>query len=706
MTAYGVSGIFIVLTAIPIALLAVRHQPGRPTSSAYFIFYGVTIVIWGVGAILIGSRLDHSTSLLVWKLAHVGVALIPVAYYRFVYLYCRVHKPIVLKAVYAFGALSIIAITSGGLLGGQSREVFNSFYYFEPGPLYLPFLVSWVWIVVLAQIEYWKEYLAVEDAIEKKRILIAVLSTLIGFVGGSMNFLPAFGIDVYPWGNFAIAVAGLLQAYAMFVYKFMDVEVAVTKTGIFLATYIVVLGVPLAVGWWGGEKLQKLIGQNWWMVPVGLCIGLGAIGPFAYAYFRRQTEDRLMREQKRYQRTLQHAARGMTQVRSVTRLSQLIVRVVSRTIRVKHASLFLWDRSSERYLMRASHGPQCLSTKSWYVVEKSHPLIRWMNTHRRIVSDEDLLRLGECIACQELRNLSAVLIIPGFIEDQLIGFLALGEKLSGTRYSSDDLHAFTTLANEAAIAIENAVSYEALIVVNEQLKIASERLLVQERLAAAGQLAAGMAHEIRNPLASIKTFAEYLPAKYDDPQFRRTFFRVIQGEVERIDGIVKELLDFAKPAPLQLQPVNVSRLAQDTLALLSDQCLKQGVGLETTFDENGITVQADAQQLKQVILNLLLNSLDAMPKGGRLEVTTSAGDGEFKLRVSDTGEGVAPEYLHQVWDPFFTTKERGMGLGLAIVKGIVERHGGRINLSSRVGHGTIVEICLPADAGTQEVSRG
>src|SRR3989338_11008791 len=133
----------------------------------------------------------------------------------------------------------------------------------------------------------------------------------------------------------------------------------------------------------------------------------------------------------------------------------------------------------------------------------------------------------------------------------------------------------------------------------------------------------------------IGSFAEYLPTKYKDASFRERFFRIVQTEIERIDVIVKDLLNFAKPAPLQLQPVNVSRLAQDTLALLSDRCLKQGVGLETTFDENGITVQSDAQQLKQVILNLLLNSLDAMPKGGRLEVTTSAGDGEFKLRVSD-----------------------------------------------------------------------
>ena len=256
------------------------------------------------------------------------------------------------------------------------------------------------------------------------------------------------------------------------------------------------------------------------------------------------------------------------------------------------------------------------------------------------------------------------------------------------------------------MAIENAQSYEELQRVNEQLEMASERLLVQERLAAAGELAAGLAHEIRNPLASIKTFAEYLPTKYKDASFRERFFRIVQTEIERIDGIVKDLLNFAKPAPLQLQPVNISRLAQDTLTLLSDRCLKQGVHLATSFKENGHTIEGDPQQLKQVILNLLLNSLDAMPQGGELSVQTKVTNGILTLRVTDTGEGVPHDRIHQIWDPFFTTKERGMGLGLAIVKGIVERHGGRISFSSRPGHGTVVEIELPAGAGTQEVSRG
>lgn len=501
-----------------------------------------------------------------------------------------------------------------------------------------------------------------------------------------------FGVPLYPYGNFSIPIYTLVITYAVVKHQFTDARIVITRTGLLLATYVVVLGLPFLVGWWGRPWLESLLGREWWLVPLGLCTVLATAGPFAYAYLRRQAEARLLRDQRRYQRTLQLAARGMTQVRDAARLAALVTRLVSRTVRVTHASLFLWDAGALRYVLRASHGPQQLSTQSRYSLEGAHPLIQWWRQHRRVVTNDEPLPAP---VTQELTHLGAVLLIPGFIEDRLLGFLALGPKRSGAGYSEDDLHAFATLANEAAIAIENALSYEELMKANEQLKAACDRLVRQERLALAGQFATGMAHEIKNPLSAIKTFAQYLPERYQDPVFREKFFRIVQEEIERINALVRDLSDFAKPAPLQLQPTHLATLARDTLALLSDQCLRKGVEVRTSFEENGLTVQADAQQLKQVILNLFLNSLEAMAQGGRLEVATHVHGHTLTLHVSDTGCGIALADLHTIWDPFFTTKERGMGLGLAIVKGIVERHGGRIALSSSPGKGTTVELSLP-----------
>ena len=526
----------------------------------------------------------------------------------------------------------------------------------------------------------------------RKQLQWLLVGWIVAACGGATNFFLWYGIPIPPIGNTVVPFFVIVTALIAIRYHFMDLRVVVTLTSLLLTVYLIVLGLPFLVGWWGRGWLESRLGPEWWLVPLGLCTALATVGPFAYAYLRRQAEERLLSEQRRYRRTLQLAARGMTQVRDAGRLANLVSRLVSRTVRVTHASLFLWDESAMRYTLRASHGPDQLSTQSRYGLDVSHPLIQWWQQHRRLVTNEDALPAP---VVQELTKLEAALLVPGFIKDRLLGFLALGPKRSGAGYAEEDVHAFATLANEAAIAIENALSYEELVKANEQLKAAYDRLVRQERLVLAGQFAAGMAHEIKNPMSAIKTFAQYLPERYQDPAFREKFFRIVQGEIERINILVKDLSDFAKPAPLRLQPTHLATLARDTLALLSDHCLRKGVEVQTAFEENGLTIQADAQQLKQVLLNLCLNSLEAMAQGGRLEVATRLRGGTVTLRVSDTGCGISPEHLQTIWDPFFTTKERGMGLGLAIVKGIVERHGGRISLSSSQRKGTTVDLSLP-----------
>jgi signal transduction histidine kinase len=493
----------------------------------------------------------------------------------------------------------------------------------------------------------------------------------------------------------------ILVALAVIRYQLMDIRVVVTRTGLLLATYLIVLGVPFAVGWWGQEWLQRAVGEQWWLVPLGLCTALATVGPFAYAYLRRKAERALLKGQRRYQRSLLQAARGMTRVRDPGTLVRLIVRVVSRVVRLQHASLFLWDKEAQRYHLAASHGPKQFAVESWYGLEPSHGLVQRLLKDRRVLSQEDLAQEPDAVVEQEFAHLNTSLVVPGFIEGELVGFLALGAKRSGARYSSDDLHAFSTLANEAAVAIENARSHEALRQANEQLRLAYDRMVQQARLAVAGEFAAGMAHEIKNPLASIKTFAEYLPERYQDPVFRQKFFRIVQTEIDRINTIVKELLDFAKPAPLQLEAVAVSPLIEETLTLLSNHRMEQGVELRTCLQGNGLTIQADPKQLRQVLWNLLLNSLEAMPSGGQLEVTTATRQGCLLLQVADTGCGISEEHQHKVFDPFFTTKERGMGLGLAIVKAVVERHGGRIAIRNRPGRGALVEVSLPVAGGVR-----
>ena len=232
-----------------------------------------------------------------------------------------------------------------------------------------------------------------------------------------------------------------------------------------------------------------------------------------------------------------------------------------------------------------------------------------------------------------------------------------------------------------------------------------------DRLASLGTLSAGMAHEIKNPLVSIKTFAQLLPERYQDSDFRDTFSNLIGHEIDRIDSLVNQLLRFARPAKPVLAPMHVHDVLEKSLQLVGHRLYQKEIKLARSWHADVDTIRADADQLEQVFLNFFLNAMDAMKHGGELHVTTEIhaatewvtaisgtnGDSHEILRVSirDDGEGIRREDIAHVFDPFFTTKDYGTGLGLSVVHGIIQEHGGQIEVESELKKGTAFHILLP-----------
>jgi signal transduction histidine kinase len=233
-----------------------------------------------------------------------------------------------------------------------------------------------------------------------------------------------------------------------------------------------------------------------------------------------------------------------------------------------------------------------------------------------------------------------------------------------------------------------------------------ERLLEQVRrgdqMKQVATLAAGMAHEIRNPLTSIKTFAHSLPEKYQDAVYREKFSRIMSQEVERIDLLVQRLLDFAKPASPTLQPTQLSSLISETVDLMEGALLNGRVQVRTHLSDSN-EVAIDRAQIQQVLMNLLLNSKEAMRDGGTIDIETTRRNGHVSLTIADSGCGISKKALGEVLDPFYSTKPNGTGLGLSIVDSIVRAHGGRIKIESEIGKGTTVRVDLPL-GGDNEAS--
>ncbi|MFZ5915920.1 MAG: ATP-binding protein [Chloroflexota bacterium] len=306
----------------------------------------------------------------------------------------------------------------------------------------------------------------------------------------------------------------------------------------------------------------------------------------------------------------------------------------------------------------------------------------------------------------------SLLYVPLRVQKKVIGVMSVDNKASNRPFTDNDLYLLSALADYASIAIVNAQLFGEVKSFNEELeRKVQERtrelqetqaqLIQSEKLASVGELAAGVAHEINNPLGVILGFTQVILKKIpEDDAFSKPLLS-IEREGLRCKKIIQGLLDFSRRSTPTFQPVQLNETVQAACELIEHQFSINNVSLVKGFAPNLPQIQADANQLQQVFVNLIINAYHAMPKGGQIRVTTRAVGDKVQAIFADTGVGIPPENLKRIFDPFFTTKEvgKGTGLGLSVSYGIIESHGGKIEVESQVGVGTTFVITLPVERG-------
>ncbi|HLM57296.1 MAG TPA: ATP-binding protein [Pyrinomonadaceae bacterium] len=306
-----------------------------------------------------------------------------------------------------------------------------------------------------------------------------------------------------------------------------------------------------------------------------------------------------------------------------------------------------------------------------------------------------------------LPNLLLVALVIRVISRPLRRLTEAAVEVAGGRYgaqvdlkSNDEVGLLASSFNEMSRKMAEDI---------ERLRAMTEKLIRTEKLAAAGTLAAGVAHEVNNPLASISSLVQILqsrPLREENEAETREMLRLVNTQIARITRVLRDMTDFARQRPPARAPLDLAQVAEAGLRLASfDKAFKR-LRVRTDFDPRAPRIQADHDQLQQVFFNLLLNARDAMPEGGELAVRTLYDDaaGEVVVEVADTGTGVAPEHMSQIFDPFFTTKTGGAGLGLAVCYGIVTTHGGRIEAAPNPGGGTIMRVALPVESKAEAIA--
>lgn len=369
---------------------------------------------------------------------------------------------------------------------------------------------------------------------------------------------------------------------------------------------------------------------------------------------------------------------------------------VNQITPVQGIFLFLPDENTEKYKM------QGLEDKNVSYFMGRGKLMNWLAVNERPLVVSESSSLLSYFSEEErklLSRLNAELVYPLNVMNRISGILVMGKKVNGKEFDKKELELLSLLFGQAAFAIEHASLYE---IQRDRLK----RMYRTDRLAVLGELAAGAAHEIKNPLTSIRSTIQYLSNDFDVESEKGQMMHELLNETERINKIVQGLLSFARPSELNSMEINLEQLINQTLLLVNNTLKKQRIEVEFEYFTEQTTIMGDAEQLKQVCLNIILNAVEAMKENDESHPRTlyiSMEEGTLidvrsrylLISFEDTGKGIDEEDIENVFNPFFTTKEEGTGLGLAICFGIINRHKGELEVRSTLGKGTCFTIKLP-----------
>ncbi|MFV0266526.1 MAG: ATP-binding protein [Draconibacterium sp.] len=327
-------------------------------------------------------------------------------------------------------------------------------------------------------------------------------------------------------------------------------------------------------------------------------------------------------------------------------------------------------------------------------------LIFWLSSNESYLELKKRVGIFNFFAEKEstlLRELKVELIYPLKVMNQLRGMVFLSGKTDGTDYTSNEKESLTSLLDQASFALEN-------VSLHQQQRDRISNMYRADRLSIMGELAAGAAHEIRNPLTSIRSTIQYFMKGFDNTDQKELAAGLIE-EVDRINEILQGLLSFARPNSLKPENIDVELLINQVIQLLNSTAKKKNILIDFQYHAEGKYILADPGQLKQVFINIIINGIQAISGEGIVLIAVEEKDNHHEkdsvkakdlfIIISDSGCGIPDKKLDQIFDPFYTTREDGTGLGLSISYGIINKHGGDIKIESEEGRGTVVTISIP-----------
>jgi len=710
-TLYSIPPLLAATLLFALGLRIVLKNP-RAAANVTFGLLCSGACVWLFGVFLQYSTSDAQEALVWGKVSHAGVVFIPALAYHFsVSLLPSQAMNKVVPALYVVSTAFSLLLPTDYLIDGQYRYAWA--YYTKAGPLHPAFLMYFFLASVLTLRQLWLGYQRLKPTpqMEGTRIGFVFGAFAIGYIA-AIDFAQNYGASYYPVGSVFVSLWALVATYGLLKYPLSQVPL-LTKQRVLpyvkalaftLGFYLVILLLVRAFT----DTMQYLLAG----IVVATSLVLAEVLATLQKRMEKAVERALFRKRYDAYETLTNFSKRLVENLDLRSLTEEIVHTLVKVIGIETASLYLLDKEKNLYIQSSSYGALSNGTNSLRL-RAGEGLANHLLYYQSILVREEFEHQIRPPATSSiigaLRMMEAEVCIPLVNKDRLLGFCNLGRRIGDAMYSGEDLNLLTMLAQNAAIALDNAMLYE-------DLKRSQILMRRTDRLRSLETIAGGFAHEIRNPLTSIKTFVQLAPERKDDPEFVGHFSQVVSDDVARIERLIQEILDYARYMEPRFMEEDLNEVVASCLYFVEVKADGKSITIEKEFAPDLPRVMLDRQQIKQVLLNLFLNAMDAIgDAGGRLTVRTqkllkTAGGTWVQAEVTDTGIGISEANLQHIFDPFYTSKHEsgereGTGLGLTIVHQIVQEHRGYIEVESELGRGTSFFVNLPVNPRHSEVQK-
>lgn len=727
MSIYSIPPILTLCGFLGLIGLTIKHGRWEKADLLFFVvcLLGSFLYIDYIFAFNVGSA---DTALFISRLGHLFIVYISASYLHFFHAYLKIEKRKWIIPI-CYGYAFVLMWFTQSTLYIESVKKHDFGFFPKGGALYPFFAIMSLFVTIYVVLLLYRAIICEKKGMRKNKLKYMLAGFGIMGLLNALNVLPILGFSIYPPGNFSF-IPMVIFGFGLFKHDLLDTGILIRKGLIYsILTSFLTGGYALII-----IAADNLLSEYDFAGSIYFSICFFFFIAIIFGPVKTKIQvlvDRIFLKGKYdYQQTIKRISRLITSVLDVEGISKQITHTVSQSMKIDNVNIFLFhpldnefknlsNKTSSSYAVPLVFEPTSFIAET---LRKSlKPIYR-----SRVINKGNTPNSEGLIS--ELGALKAEIIIPMIYKGDLNGFLSLGEKHSGDVFTSEDVDLLETLAGQTSLAFENAVAYGKIAELNKNLEKkvdlrtkalkealyekerTQEQLIRSESLAAIGQLVAGTAHELNNPLATVSSLLQSsiedlkTPGN-DDSSLDAEFIADLEfaeKELKRAKHIVESLLGLSRQTQTYSEMVNVNELVQDALRILYSQYKHDDLDIAGNFKEDIPEVRGNFSNLGQVVLNIIQNAIQAV-RGtkGKISIATHFEKKGHRavIECKDSGPGVPLALRQDIFKPFFTTKPvgEGTGLGLYICHEIVEKHGGTLTLEDNNGKGAKFVVSLPVN---------